>query len=205
MMMWLLRRTQPVLRGTLVALAVLGGSSLVAGPSAHASSNWWWRRLVAQDMAYLHKAGSRCVNDILIAIRMQGPGRPLTAARRAYDTNVLHLCEEELPAVQHWQPPAPQRGPQAPVAEKVRRELWALKIAWLQAMNDASVYAGAMIAPPPSPSSPGGFPFLAPSTTEVAGAAAKVRALEASLRREWGFPHTHSSTHQKERDAEAPQ
>jgi hypothetical protein len=66
MMTWLLVRVPLLLRGVLASLAVLVGVGLGAAwpaSSVHASSNWWWRRLMAQDIAYLHTAASRCVND----------------------------------------------------------------------------------------------------------------------------------------------
>jgi hypothetical protein len=95
---------------------------------------------------------------------------------------VLALCGEEYPVIVRWQPPAPQRGPQAATAEKVRRELWGLRLAWLQAMNDASAYMRFMAAPPNMP-----YRLMIPAISEVVNAASTVRAMELRLRHEWGL------------------
>jgi hypothetical protein len=130
---------------------------------------------MAQDIAYLRKTGSRCVNDTLISVRME----PSSAAGRNYELSVRDLCEQELATVERWQPPAPQSGPQAVVAERVRQELWGLKRAWLRAMTVAYGYAFAATSPP-------GIVF--PAFTEVVKADHEERVLETRLRREWGLP-----------------
>jgi hypothetical protein len=95
----------------------------------------------------------------------------------------MALCDQELPVVRHWQPPAPQRGLQAALAEKVRRELWALRVAWVQAMNASYGYLEAVNARPNNL----GMGLAIPAPSVVSDAAAKVRALETRLRREWGL------------------
>jgi hypothetical protein len=138
---------------------------------------------MAHDIAYLRNAGSRCVNDTLIAIKMEQPGVPKSV--RAYEMSVRDLCDQELGAVRQWQPPAPQPGPQAVVAERVRRELWALKLDWMRAMTGADGYVlAAMTSATTPPGNPGAYP--AQPATVVVKADQEERVLETRLRRERG-------------------